>query len=212
MWIRATTPSDPASWQQFVSYNCRDVEVELAIQDRLAAFPVPDAEWATYALDQAINDRGIHLDLAFVDQAVRCDEQHRAGVFARAWELTGLANPNSPIQLKQWLTDHDCEIGSLTKADVTGALATANGAVRGVLQLRGDLAKSSVKKYQAMQQSRRRRRACARVDPVQRCRTHRQIRRTPRPSTEPATQLPTRPLPCARACAHRRVRRGRVAL
>lgn len=144
--------SDPASWQEFVSYNRRDVEVELAIQDRLAAFPMPDAEWATYALDQQINDRGIRLDLDFVDQAVACDEQHHAGALARAQALTGLANPNSPIQLKQWLTDQGCDIGSLTKADVTAAMASATGVVREVLQLRGDLAKSSVKKYQAMQQ------------------------------------------------------------
>lgn len=144
--------SNPASWQEFVSYNRRDVEVELAIQDRLAAFPMPDAEWATYALDQQINDRGIRLDLDFIDQAVACDEQHRVGALARAQALTGLANPNSPIQLKQWLTDQGCDIGSLTKADVTAAMASATGVVREVLQLRGDLAKSSVKKYQAMQQ------------------------------------------------------------
>ncbi|MEW6903240.1 DNA polymerase [Trueperella pyogenes] len=144
--------SAPESWQQFIEYNCRDVEVELAIQNRLASFPMPDTEWATYALDQRINDRGIYLDLDFVDQAVRCDEQHREGALARAQLLTGLSNPNSPIQLKQWLTDHGCEIESLTKADVTAAMTTATGKVREVLQLRGDLAKSSVKKYQAMQQ------------------------------------------------------------
>lgn len=91
---------DPESWQQFIEYKKRDVEVELAIQSRLALFPMPDGEWATYALDQRINDVGIHLDLPFVDQAVRCDEQHREGALARAQKLTGLANPNSPIQLQ----------------------------------------------------------------------------------------------------------------
>ena len=143
--------SDPESWQQFIEYNRRDVEVELAIQDRLSSFPMPEAEWATYVLDQRINNVGIHLDLPFVDHAVRCDEQHREATLARAQQLTGLSNPNSPIQLKQWLTDHGCEIESLTKADVAAALTTATGEVREVLQLRGDLAKSSVKKYQAMQ-------------------------------------------------------------
>lgn len=143
--------SDPESWRQFIGYNQRDVEVELAIQARLSSFPMPDAEWATYALDQRINDHGIRLDLDFVDQAVRCDEQHRAGALARAQQLTGLSNPNSPIQLKQWLADNGCEIESLTKADVATALTAATGVVREVLQLRGDLAKSSVKKYQAMQ-------------------------------------------------------------
>lgn len=144
--------SAPDAWARFINYNRRDVEVELAIQDRLSSFPMPDSEWETYTLDQRINDRGIRLDLPFVDQAVRCDEQHRKGALARAQRLTGLENPNSPIQLKQWLIEHGCEIGSLTKADVAAALTTATGQVREVLQLRGDLAKSSVKKYQAMQQ------------------------------------------------------------
>ena len=143
--------SDLESWQQFIDYNKRDVEVELAIQDRLSSFPMPDTEWATYGLDQRINDHGIHLDLPFVNQAVACDTQYREAALARAQQLTGLSNPNSPIQLKQWLTDHGCEIETLTKSDVATALTTATGEVREVLQLRGDLAKSSVKKYQAMQ-------------------------------------------------------------
>lgn len=142
--------SDPDGWQAFVEYNRRDVEVELAIHDRLSLFPMPEAEWDAYALDQAINDTGINLDRIFADAAVVLDDRHREATLTKARELTGLENPNSPIQLKEWLTTHGCEIDSLAKADVEAALDTASGVVREVLELRGDLAKSSVKKYQAM--------------------------------------------------------------
>lgn len=142
--------SDPTGWAQFVEYNRRDVEVELAIYDRLSLFPMPDAEWDAYALDQAINDTGINLDRTLADAAVALDDQHRAATLTRAQELTGLENPNSPTQLKEWLTTHGCHIDSLAKADVEAALDTASGKVKEVLELRGDLAKSSVKKYQAM--------------------------------------------------------------
>lgn len=143
--------ADPTGWARFIDYNRRDVEVEQAIHDRLASFPMPDAEWDTYALDQRINDAGILLDHTLVDNAVAVDEHHRNATLARAQTLTGLKNPNSPIQLKQWLSEHGCELESLTKADVDAALDTATGEVKEVLELRGDLAKSSVKKYQAMQ-------------------------------------------------------------
>nr|DAE49408.1 MAG TPA: DNA polymerase I [Caudoviricetes sp.] len=142
--------ADPAGWAHFIDYNRRDVEVEQAIHDRLAFFPMPDSEWDTYALDQRINDAGILLDYTLVDNAVTVDEHHRNASLARAQKLTGLDNPNSPIQLKQWLHNHGCELESLAKADVDAALDTATGAVKEVLGLRGDLAKSSVKKYQAM--------------------------------------------------------------
>lgn len=143
--------SDPDGWEQFISYNRRDVEVELAIHDRLADFPVPEEEWDTYALDQRVNDTGIRLDRVLVDNAVACDRQHRATTLARAQELTGLENPNSPIQLKDWLAAHGMPLQSLAKDEVSAALDTATGQVREVLQLRGELAKSSVKKYEAMQ-------------------------------------------------------------
>ncbi|MEA5648158.1 MAG: DNA polymerase [Cutibacterium granulosum] len=142
--------SDPTGWAQFIDYNQRDVEVELAIHDRLSSFPIPEAEWDAYALDQRINDTGILLDHTLADAAVALDDQHRAATLARARELTGLENPNSPIQLKNWLTIHGCEMSSLAKADVEAALESATGKVKEVLELRGDLAKSSVKKYQAM--------------------------------------------------------------
>lgn len=143
--------SDPAGWEAFTAYNRRDVEVELAIHERLAAVPMPEAEWDTYALDQQINDTGILLDTTLVDNAVACDRQHRAATLARAQELTGLENPNSPIQLKEWLSAHGCHMTSLTKTEVATALETATGDVREALELRGELAKSSVKKYEAMQ-------------------------------------------------------------
>ena len=142
--------SDPDGWQAFVEYNRRDVEVELAIHDRLSSFPMPDVEWDAYALDQRINDTGINLDHTLADAAVTIDDQHRSAALARARQLTGLENPNSPIQLKDWLTTHGCHIDSLAKAEVEAALETATGTVKEVLELRGDLAKSSVKKYQAM--------------------------------------------------------------
>ncbi|MDK8804476.1 DNA polymerase [Dermabacter hominis] len=143
--------ADPTGWARFIDYNRRDVEVELAIHDRLASFPMPEAEWDTYALDQRINDAGILLDHTLVDNAVAVDEHHRNATLARAQTLTGLENPNSPIQLKQWLASRGCELESLAKAEVDAALDTATGEVKEVLELRGDLAKSSVKKYQAMQ-------------------------------------------------------------
>lgn len=143
--------SDPAGWESFAAYNRRDVEVELAIHERLAAFPMPEAEWDTYALDQRINDTGILLDAVLVDNAVACDRQHRAATLARAQELTGLENPNSPIQLKEWLATHGCHMTSLAKTEVVTALQNATGDVREALELRGELAKSSVKKYEAMQ-------------------------------------------------------------
>ena len=143
--------ADPTGWARFIDYNRRDVEVEQAIHDRLASFPMPDAEWDTYALDQRINDAGILLDHTLVDNAVAVDEHHRNASLARAQKLTGLDNPNSPIQLKQWLASRGCVLESLAKTEVDVALDTATGAVKEVLELRGDLAKSSVKKYQAMQ-------------------------------------------------------------
>lgn len=148
---RRNPPSaDPTGWARFIDYNRRDVEVELAIHERLASFPMPDDEWDTYALDQRINDAGILLDHTLVDSAVGVDEHHRNASLTHAQELTGLDNPNSPIQLKQWLHNHGCELESLSKADVDAALSAATGEVKEVLELRGDLAKSSVKKYVAM--------------------------------------------------------------
>lgn len=146
--------SDPQAWKQFVAYNRRDVEVELALHNRLSPFPLPQSEWDAYALDQRVNDTGILLDQRLVNNAVRIHDTYRENILSRARGLTGLENPNSPIQLKEWLTTQGCPIESLTKAEVEAALETATGTVKEVLELRGELAKSSVKKYQAMQHAR----------------------------------------------------------
>ncbi len=146
-----TLPSDdPVAWGEFCSYNARDVEVEVALSQRLTRHPLAEDEWATYALDQRINDRGIRIDTRLASNAVAADTAHRDACLTRAQQLTGLDNPNSPIQLKEWLTAHDCDLKSLTKAEVEQALTTATDEVAEVLRLRQDLAKSSVKKYQAM--------------------------------------------------------------
>lgn len=113
---------------------------------------MPDREWETYWLDQCINDAGVRIDTTLAANAVEVDTHHREACLARARELTGLENPNSPIQLKDWLTAHGCELEPLTKAEVETALETANGDVAEVLRLRQNLSKSSVKKYQAMLQ------------------------------------------------------------
>lgn len=141
----------PEKWALFKAYNRRDVETELAIQARLAKFPVPDSLWEEYVLDQQINDRGIALDMTLVRQAIRCDEQFKQAHLDIAREVTGLENPNSPTQLKAWLAEQGVEADSLSKAAVLTLLEKAEGSVELALSLRQDLAKSSVKKYAAME-------------------------------------------------------------
>ena len=145
-------PTDaPEKWALFKAYNLRDVETEMAIQDRLAKFPVTDSEWRNYVLDQLINDRGIRLDLTLVQQAIACDEQFKQAHMEMAKAVTGLDNPNSPAQLKAWLAEQGVEVESLSKASVLDLLESASGEVELALSLRQELAKSSVKKYAAMQ-------------------------------------------------------------
>lgn len=145
-------PTDaPEKWAIFKAYNLRDVETEMAIQDRLAKFPVTDSEWRNYVLDQQINDRGIRLDLTLVQQAIACDEQFKQTHMEMAKAVTGLDNPNSPAQLKAWLAEQGVEVESLSKASVLDLLESASGEVELALSLRQELAKSSVKKYTAMQ-------------------------------------------------------------
>ena len=145
-------PTDaPEKWALFKAYNLRDVETEMAIQDRLAKFPVTESEWRNYVLDQQINDRGIRLDLALVQQAIACDEQFKQTHMEMAKAVTGLDNPNSPAQLKAWLAEQGVEVESLSKASVLDLLESASGEVELALSLRQELAKSSVKKYTAMQ-------------------------------------------------------------
>lgn len=142
---------DREKWQRFKSYNQRDVETEMDIQKRLSIFPVSATEWRHYKLDQEINDRGIQIDATLVRQAIVCDDTFRHTHLKIAQELTGLENPNSPIQLKEWLVANGMPIPSLSKSEVAAALETATGTVKAVLELRQQLAKSSVKKYTAME-------------------------------------------------------------
>ena len=140
----------PDKWDRFKAYNLRDVEAELAIQAKLQKFPVPEEEWQNYILDQQINDRGIQLDLELVSKAIQCDEKVREELTSRLKELTELENPNSVAQMKKWLSENGLETDSLDKASVKALLKDAPDHLSDVLELRQQLAKSSVKKYTAM--------------------------------------------------------------
>ena len=145
-------PSDaPEKWEKFKAYNLRDVETEMGIQAKLAKFPVDESEWINYTLDQQINDRGIMLDMTMVHQAIACDDQFKRTHMDMARSVTGLENPNSPAQLKAWLAEKGVEVESLSKAAVIQMLEEAEGEVELALSLRQELAKSSVKKYTAME-------------------------------------------------------------
>lgn len=142
---------DMEKWNTFIFYNKRDVEVEMSIQDRLKKFPVPDFVWDEYRLDQEINDRGIALDMAVVENAIAFDAKSKAELAEKMQKLTDLDNPNSVVQMKQWLLDNGLEMDSLGKKEVAQAVKTAPKELVEVLLLRQQLSKSSVKKYQAMQ-------------------------------------------------------------
>lgn len=138
-------------WETFKAYNKRDVEVEMSIQDRLKKYPVPDFVWDEYRIDQEINDRGIALDMTLVKNAIAFDEKSKTELSEKMQELTNLDNPNSVQQMKQWLADNGLEMDSLGKKEVAAVLKTAPEPLRTVLTLRQQLAKSSVKKYQTME-------------------------------------------------------------
>jgi len=141
----------PEKWALFKSYNLRDVETEMAIQERLLNYPVPDAIWDEYHLDQEINDRGIALDMTLVRSAIGMDELSRAELTRLMQELTALDNPNSVQQMKHWLAEHGLETETLGKKAVAALMKDAPKPLGDVLTLRQQLAKSSVKKYQAME-------------------------------------------------------------
>lgn len=149
--MRNLPEHDPVKWSTFIAYNKRDVETEMAIQQKLSKFPVPDFLWEEYHLDQEINDRGIQLDMVLVEQAIAIDNRSREELSAKMCQLTALENPNSVQQMKEWLTKHGLEVDSLDKKAVKELLKTAPPELSEVLELRRQLAKSSVKKYQAMQ-------------------------------------------------------------
>ncbi|MGN1105297.1 MAG: DNA polymerase [Huintestinicola sp.] len=140
----------PEKWELFKAYNKRDVEVEMSIQNKLYKFPVPDFVWNEYRLDQQINDRGIALDMAVVNNAILFDERSKALLSAKMQELTSLDNPNSVSQMKQWLSENGLNTDTLGKKAVAELIKTAPKSLVEVLELRQKLAKSSVKKYQAM--------------------------------------------------------------
>lgn len=142
---------DMTKWELFKKYNKRDVEVEMSIQEKLHKFPVPDFVWKEYHLDQEINDRGIALDMAVVENAIAFDVKSKALLSDKMQEMTGLDNHNSVQQMKQWLSDNGLEMESLGKKEVAEVLNTAPEPLKTVLILRQQLAKSSVKKYQAME-------------------------------------------------------------
>lgn len=142
---------DMEKWEQFKAYNLRDVETEMSIQKKLSRFPVPDSIWDEYHLDQEINDRGIGLDITLVDQAIAIDSISRKSLTQQIQNLTDLDNPNSVAQMKGWLSDNGLEMDTLGKKAVAETLKTAPKHLADVLSLRQQLAKSSVKKYTAMQ-------------------------------------------------------------
>ena len=147
-------PSDaPEKWELFKKYNKRDVEVEMSIQQRLSRFPVPDQVWDEYHIDQEINDRGILLDMDVVTNAIKFDAFSRARLIGTLKDKTELENPNSVVQMKDWLASKGVETESLDKKAVIELLKTIPSDVADILKLRQQLAKSSVKKYQAMQNS-----------------------------------------------------------
>ena len=141
----------PEKWELFRKYNARDVQVELQIQERLSKYPVPDSLWEEYHLDQEINDRGIMVDQEMVSQALRIDEISKCSLTARLQQITGLSNPNSVMQMKDYLAENGLETESLGKKDVKALIQTAPEDLTEVLELRLQLAKSSVRKYEAMQ-------------------------------------------------------------
>lgn len=141
----------PEKWRLFKSYNKRDVEVEMSIQSRLAKFPVPEFVWEEYHLDQRINDRGIGLDMELVRNAIVFDERSRKTLTTAMQDLTNLENPNSVTQMKQWLSENGLETNTLGKKAVAELIKSAPAELQQVLILRQQLAKSSVKKYTAME-------------------------------------------------------------
>lgn len=141
---------DKEKWELFKSYNKRDVEVEMSIQEKLSRFPVPDFLWQEFYLDQEINDRGIEIDPLFVESAIRLDQEVKTHLMDELKHVTGLENPNSVLQMRSWLKEHGLEMESLGKKEVAKELKTVGKELAEVLRLRQQLAKSSVKKYTAM--------------------------------------------------------------
>lgn len=147
-------PSDaPEKWEQFKTYCKRDVDVEMQIRKKLKNYPIPDREQVLYCMDQRINDRGIRVDTQMVGQAIACDLLYKEAAAKRAYELSGLENPNSVSQLKGWLSDKGIEVDSLTKDTVTELVGKTEGEVSELLKIRLAMSKTSVKKYEAIERA-----------------------------------------------------------
>lgn len=144
---------DLQKWNKFKEYNKRDVETEIEVQQKISRFPVSDELWSEYHLDQEINDRGIAVDMEFSKNAIKLDEITKAQLYEKMQKLTDLENPNSVAQMKSWLEQNGLEMASLGKKEVTEVLKTAPPLLADVLTLRGQLSKSSVKKYTAIENS-----------------------------------------------------------
>ena len=147
-------PSDaPEKWELFKTYCIRDVDVEKQIRNKLAKFPIPDREQKLYCMDQRINDRGIMVDQELIGHAVACDLLYKETVTKKAYEISGLENPNSVSQLKDWLNEKGIEVDSLAKAAVEELVENTQGDVAEMMKLRLAMSKTSIKKYEAMERS-----------------------------------------------------------
>ena len=147
-------PSDaPEKWELFKTSCIRDVDVEKQIRNKLAKFPIPDREQKLYCMDQRINDRGIMVDQELIGHAVACDLLYKETVTKKAYEISGLENPNSVSQLKDWLNEKGIEVDSLAKAAVEELVENTQGDVAEMMKLRLAMSKTSVKKYEAMERS-----------------------------------------------------------
>jgi len=143
----------PEKWATFKVYCKRDVEVEQSIRKKLKKYPISDNEQVLWVLDQKINDLGMLVDTGLVKNAIRCDKRYRMGIFKEAKELTGLDNPNSVAQLKEWLLGNGLEVESLSKKVVADLASVTEGAIQRLLQLRQEMAKTSIRKYDAIQRA-----------------------------------------------------------
>lgn len=147
-------PADaPEKWEQFKTYCKRDVDVEMQIRRKLKNYPIPDREQVLYCMDQRINDRGIRVDTQMARQAIACDLLYKEAAAKRAYELSGLENPNSVSQLKGWLSDKGIEVDSLAKDTVTELVGKTEGEVSELLKIRLAMSKTSVKKYEAIERA-----------------------------------------------------------
>jgi len=143
----------PEKWELFKAYCKRDVEVERATRNKIKSYPISEKEQILYILDQEINDRGVLVDMGLVRQAIECDRLHKNDTFSKAQELTGLDNPNSVAQLKEWLLENGVEVDSLSKKAVADLAKESDGEVEHLLILRLQLAKTSIKKYEAIERA-----------------------------------------------------------